>query len=128
MRSGVRSLAGFASLLVVVLVAGCGSSGVGSIGAVLVRDRLSGAVHIRELPAGGAAAAAGLQPGDQVKMVDGVLADDLSPQALRGRLRGEVGKPVTLTIVRGERVMQLTLVREPLRTRAAPPPRYERVD
>ncbi|MFO0593552.1 MAG: hypothetical protein U0441_38785 [Polyangiaceae bacterium] len=56
-------------------------------------------------------------------MIDGVYARDLGAARLRERLRGEVGSSVDLTIVRGDRVLRVKLVREPLGESKSPPPR-----
>jgi C-terminal processing protease CtpA/Prc len=114
--------------LVALLGAACASPGVGSIGAVLGRDRDSGALHVREAPEGMAAAEAGLLPGDQVKMIDGVLVDDLDKARIHALLRGEVGTKVKLTIVRGEEVLHVELTRGPLRKAEAPAEPEERIE
>ena len=107
---------------------GCGPPAVGSIGAVLGRDRETGALHVRETPDGHAAEQAGLVPGDQIKMIDGVLVDELTAEQVRARLRGEVGTAVKLTIIRGSEVLHVELARRPLgasRPAAAPEERIE---
>jgi C-terminal processing protease CtpA/Prc len=97
-----------------LLAAACGGAPVpGSIGAVLGRDELTGAVHVREVPEGRTADRSGVLPGDRLKMVDGILVDALDPPRLRRLLRGPVGSRVTLTLVRGSEVIHVEVVREP---------------
>jgi C-terminal processing protease CtpA/Prc len=114
--------------LLALLVAACSSSSVGSIGAVLGRDRDSGALHVRETPEGMAAYEAGLLPGDRIKMIDGVLVDDLDKTAIRRLLRGEPGTTVRLTVVRGQEVVHIDVVRAELREAVAMPPPEERIE
>jgi carboxyl-terminal processing protease len=119
-----RLVAALLHLLVLCLPA-CGGGAIGSIGAVLARDGETGAVHVRETPEGNAAAVAGLLPGDQLKMIDGVLCDGLTTEQIQALLRGEVGSTVRLTIVRGEEVLHVELVRQGMQRLAPPPPREE---
>ncbi|MCC6523152.1 MAG: PDZ domain-containing protein [Polyangiaceae bacterium] len=99
---------------------GCGTGAVGSIGAVLRSDPATGAVVVRTVPEGLAAAEAGLEEGDVIKMVDGVLVDGLKKAKLQALLRGEVGTYVELTVLRGELVLRLEVLRQALVERAAP--------
>jgi C-terminal processing protease CtpA/Prc len=104
----------------------CGVGGVGSVGAILGRDRETRALVIREAPEGAAAARAGLQPGDQIVMIDGVYVKDLDAKTIREKLRGDVGSSVRLTVVRnGDEVHHVRIVRRELGDRAAPPPPKE---
>lgn len=117
-RTKHRSLRVAAGLVVFVLACasclGGGGGPSGSIGAVLVRDNVTGAVRVQETPDDHAASEAGLDIGDQIKMIDGILVDDLDPDRLRALLRGKVGSKVTLTVVRGEEVLDIELAREKL--------------
>ena len=106
----------------------CGGSEVGAIGAVLARDTASGAVRVRETPAGLAAAEAGLVPGDRVKMVDGVLVDELDATGIKELLRGAVGTEVMLTVVRGDEVLQVEITRQPLGGAPALKPAEQRIE
>jgi carboxyl-terminal processing protease len=100
--------------LLLATVAGCGSTVVGTIGAVLGRDNDDHSLYVRDVPEGLAAAEAGLEPGDEIVMIDGVYVRSLGTQELRAKLRGEVGSKVALTVVRGERVMRVELARTPI--------------
>ena len=111
-----------------ILTAACGGPGVGSIGAVLGRDADTRAVHVRDVPPGLAAGRAGLLPGDELLMIDGVYVRDLPSQDLRTRLRGDAGSTVELTVVRGAEVLRLRVIRGELRERDEIPPKEERID
>ncbi|MEM1032899.1 MAG: hypothetical protein AAF928_04690 [Myxococcota bacterium] len=82
----------------------------GSIGAVLDRDPVTGAVYVYETPA---TTPSPLAPGDRLKMVEGVHVDDLERDELQARLRGPVGSAVRLTVLRGDEVVYLRVVRSP---------------
>lgn len=117
-----------AALLLALVLCSCGGSGVGSIGAVLAKDGESGAVYVRETPEGNVAARAGLLPGDQVKLIDGVLCDGLTKEQIQALLRGPIGSTVRLTIVRGEQVLHVELTREAMQRIEVAPPREEPIE
>jgi carboxyl-terminal processing protease len=94
----------------------------GSIGVVLGRHKSTGALHVRETPAGLTGALAGLKDGDQIKMIDGFLVDRLTPERIRELLRGPVGSKVILTVLRDDAVLHVEVTRAPLgRAPAASP-------
>lgn len=95
------------------------------MGAVLGVERETGDVFVREAREGLAADKAGLRPGDEILMIDGVYVRDLGAAAVRDRLRGPPGSRVELTVVRGEEVLRVTVTREPLAAPSAPPPPAE---
>jgi carboxyl-terminal processing protease len=103
-------------------------SKVGSIGAVLKRDTTTGVVIAYEVPEGLTADSAGLRPGDRVKMIDGVHVDDLDGARVVRLLRGPVGTRVTLTVIRGEEVLHLSVIRQGPQPRVAPLPKEERLE
>jgi S1-C subfamily serine protease len=109
-RVTFRVVAFFAALA----ASGCAptTSVPGSIGAVLKRDAVTGVVVAHEIPVGMAAERAGLRAGDRVKMIDGIHVDELDGSSVVRLLRGPVGTRVTLTVVRGEGVYQLAIVRQ----------------
>src|SRR5262249_21394978 len=111
-RAMVHEVAAPRALVVALLLASpaCGG-GVGSIGAVLGRDNDSGALYVREVPKGMAAAKAGLVPGDRVLMIDGVYVNQLDAKDIRAKLRGDIGSSVELTVVRGTEVRRVKLTR-----------------
>lgn len=120
-----RLAAPFAVGLVLTAVS-CGSAPIGSVGAVLGKDAETGDVHIRELGDGRAAGKAGLREGDEILMIDGAYARDLSAAAIRDKLRGPPGTPVELTVVRGDEVLRVRILREPLsETPSGPRPKEE---
>jgi C-terminal processing protease CtpA/Prc len=134
-RKGFRSAPNarrqaIAWLVAIVLgSAACGSGAtVGSVGAVLSRDSHTGALHVQEAPAGLAAASAGLIAGDQIKMIDGVLADELDASRIRALLRGPIGSKVTITVVRGDEVMHVEVARQEMGSKATVAERHERIE
>ncbi len=111
--AGARRVVAFV-LLWACFGAGCFSAPPGgSIGAGLVRDNNTGAVHVRRIYEGFAAQKAGILRGDRVKMIDGVLVDELDERRLRTLLRGPVGTKVTLTLLRVDQVIHVELTRTP---------------
>lgn len=116
-----------AARLALVFAASSCASGPGSIGAVLGRDNETRALHVRGVPGAGAAEAAGLAPGDEIVMIDGLYARDLSAEEVRKKLRGEAGTKVALTVVRGDRVRRVEVTRAPMRAAPAPAPKEERI-
>lgn len=95
---------------------GCGGAAIGSIGAMLGRDRETGAVVVRGVPEGHAAERAGLRPGDELVFVEGHDVRELSVEKLRQLLRGEPGSEVSLTLLREGEVVRVRLKRTPLRS------------
>lgn len=100
--------------LLCAALAGCAQT-TGSIGAVLGRDDETRALHVRDVPEGLAAEKAGLVPGDEIIMIDGVYVRELPVRELKRLLRGDVGSTVELTIVRGREVLRVRLARTPFR-------------
>lgn len=105
---------------------GCGGGASGSVGAVFGRDNDTRALYVREVPPGLAAAGAGLLPGDQVVMIEGLYVRDLDAKTIHDKLRGEVGSTVALTILRGEEVLHLRVSRGALRDHQAIQPKETR--
>ncbi len=110
-----------------VRASACSGPALGSAGAVLGVDNESGAVHVRETREGAAADKAGLRPGDEIVMIDGVYVRDLGAKELRERLRGDVGSSVDLTVVRGAEVRRVRLTRTELREHQEVRPREEKL-
>jgi C-terminal processing protease CtpA/Prc len=123
--SSARSLC---AALCLLLAAACAGPGMGSVGAVLGRDRDTGALHVRDAPEGMAAADAGLLPGDQIKMIDGVLCDNLDKNHIQALLRGEIGTKVRLTVVRGEQVLHIEVTRGAMRKPEPPAQAEEKIE
>jgi carboxyl-terminal processing protease len=94
----------------------------GTIGAVLARQP-SGELTVREVPDRLAASQAGLEPGDQVLLIDGKDVRAMSPEQVHQALGGDVGQPVKLTVVRGDGVVRLTIKRSAVPPRRAATPR-----
>lgn len=105
--------------------AACSGPSIGSVGAVLGVDNDTGAVHVRETKDGLAADKAGLLPGDEIVMIDGVYVRDLNASTVSSKLRGNIGSTVELTVIRGDEVLRVKLTREPLAPAIAKPPERE---
>jgi len=105
----------------------CSGGSVGSVGAVLGRDNDTHALYVRDVPPGMGAERAGLLPGDEIVMIDGLHVRDLSSADVRARLRGEVGSAVELTVVRGGEVLAVRVTRGELRAHEEIKPKEERI-
>ena len=104
--------------LTIALLAGACGPGKGTIGAVL-GQRDDGTLHVRDVPDDLAADKAGLQPGDQVLLIDGMDVRGLSDVQVHQLLSGDVDQPVRLTVIRGDRVLRVTVKRTPAKKRKA---------
>lgn len=85
----------------------------GTIGAVIAQTPDQRLV-LREVPRGLAAGSAGLEPGDELLLIDGRDVRELSAQGVHQALIGEVGDPVKLTLLREGHVIRVTLRRTPV--------------
>jgi uncharacterized iron-regulated protein len=95
------------SLRRVALPEGCGPAPVGArLGAYLESE--AGAVWVRRVAPGSAAAAAGLRPGDRILEVNGTAVDHAGQVIRRVRLHPQ-GEPLRLTIERGGQRRRLEL-------------------
>lgn len=81
------------------------------MGVVFGRDAETRALTVREVPEGLAGAAAGLQEGDRVVMIDGYHVGEMGPKEIREHLRGDVGTAVSLTFLRGNDVHHVVVTR-----------------
>lgn len=99
---------------VVMLAAEACSPSRGTIGAVLAQDP-AGRLYVREVPQGLAAEQAGLEPGDEILLIDGRDARALGPRGVHRALSGAVGQPVRLTLVRRGDVLRVSMRRTPAR-------------
>ena len=88
----------------------------GSIGAVLAQAKDDGHVTIREVPPGLPAAAAGVEVGDEILLIDGRDVRAMSPDQIHRALEGDVGSTVRLTLLRRARIERVEVRRGPLRT------------
>jgi C-terminal processing protease CtpA/Prc len=109
----MRATARSASLALAVSLFACAEQR-GTIGAV-VGQAHDGRLYIRETPAGLAAEKAGLQPDDEILLIDGRDVRALTARQVHQALSGDVGEPVKLTVIRGEEVIRVTLRRTPAR-------------
>jgi C-terminal processing protease CtpA/Prc len=90
---------------------GCAGEGpaMGTIPARLGRDNDTQAVYVHEVREAGSDA--GLEPDDEIVMIDGMYVRTMSSEELEAKLHGPVGSPVTLTVARGNRVVRVELKR-----------------
>jgi C-terminal processing protease CtpA/Prc len=84
----------------------------GTIGAMLGQsdDRR---LVLREVPPDLAAGKAGLQPGDELILIDGRDVRELDERGVHQALGGSVSEPVKLTLLRSGQVIRVTLQRTP---------------
>ncbi|MBD0335316.1 MAG: PDZ domain-containing protein [Cyanobacteria bacterium Co-bin13] len=73
---------------------------VSGVGLRLRRDTQTSKVFITDVAEGSPAQQAGLQPGDQLLLVDSQTTDRITIEGISQRLRGEEGSQVTLTVSR----------------------------
>ena len=97
--------------LLALLTLGCAAER-GTIGAVLGQSQEQHLV-LREVPPELAAGRAGLQPGDELLLIDGRDVRELDERGVHEALGGKVGDPVKLTLLRDGQVIRVTLQRTP---------------
>lgn len=106
---GAPAYVGVVAAVAALSFGACGPSA-GTIGAVLARDP-DGRLFVRDVPPGLAAERAGLEPGDEILLIDGRDARALGPKGVHRVLGGNVGDPVKLTLVRRGEIVRVTLHR-----------------
>jgi carboxyl-terminal processing protease len=85
------------------------------VGLRLRRDSQTGRVYVLEVTAGSPAQQAGIQPGDQLLLVDSQSTERITLEGIAQRLRGEEGSRVTLTVSRsGASPRTVVLTRAPI--------------
>jgi len=84
----------------------------GTIGAMLGQDR-DGHLFVREVAPGLAAEQAGVHAGDEILLIDGRDARAMSPSSVHAALSGTTGQNARLTLVRGGRIVRVTVRRTP---------------
>lgn len=92
-----------------------GDSWPGGIGAVLGHSSEERRLVVREVPADTPAAAAGLEPGDEILEIDGREVSALSVREVVAALRGEVGSRVRLLVRRLDEELEVEVRRAPYR-------------
>lgn len=111
----LRALARAGALVACMALApaqgGC-SAERGTIGALLAQTPDQRLV-LRDVPPNLAAGRAGLQPGDELLLIDGRDVRELDERGVHQALAGNVGDPVKLTLLRDGRVVRVTLRRTP---------------
>jgi C-terminal processing protease CtpA/Prc len=94
------------ALLAAIVVTACASYG--TIGAVLAQ-RPDGRLFVRDTPLALASSNAGIQPGDEILLIDGRDVRAMDAKGVHHALEGDVGDSVHLTVLRGEQVTRITL-------------------
>jgi hypothetical protein len=84
------------------------------IGIVLVAD--GDELRVDRVITGGGAEAAGIVVGDRVTAIDGLPVAPLGVDGTVSRIRGVAGTPITVTVHRGDQLIQLLVTRRKLRT------------
>lgn len=110
------------TVFALLLAAGACGPDRGTIGAVLAQ-RPGGELYVRDVPDELAADKAGLQPGDQILLIDGMDVRGLSAERVHQVLSGDVDAPVRLTVIRGDEVLRVTVKRTRAKKRRDPAPR-----
>lgn len=113
MTGGALARAGalVSGLAFTVLLGACGAER-GSVGALIAQTPERQLV-LRDVPPHLAAGRAGLQPGDELLLIDGRDVRELDERGVHQALAGYVGDPVKLTLLREGRVIRVTLRRTP---------------
>lgn len=99
------------SLALALVLGACGAER-GTIGALLAQTPEQQLV-LRDVPPTLAAGRAGLEPGDELLLIDGQDVRELDERGVHRALSGNVGDPVKLTLLREGRVIRVTLRRTP---------------
>ena len=119
LRRGL-SAALFALSLVVTALPGCVANH-GTVGAVIAQEPDTGRLFLRDVPPGLAASRAGLKPGDEVLLIDGVDVRAMDAKQIHAVLTGDVDTPVKLTLVRGDQILRVTVKRTEAQKLKLPP-------
>ncbi len=98
------------AVLLSFLALSCSAS-TGSIGAILGKNHATGRVTVREVPPDMGSARAGLEPGDQVLLIDGRDVRSMTAEQIHEALVGPIGSKVALTVERDGRILRLEVVR-----------------
>ncbi|MFN8560814.1 MAG: S41 family peptidase [Anaerolineae bacterium] len=81
------------------------------IGVIIHTDEETGAIEVVGLLAGAPAQAAGILPGDIFHAVDGQDVTTMNQTDLAVLVRGEADTPVTITMLRGDELIDFTITR-----------------
>src|SRR4051812_7940148 len=96
--------------IALIALAGCFAHH-GTVGAVIAQEPDTGRLFLRDVPPALAAARAGLKPGDEVLLIDGVDVRAMDAKQIHAALTGDIDTPVKLTVVRGDQILRVTLKR-----------------
>lgn len=82
------------------------------IGAEIRFDPESGYTDVLGLLPRSAAERAGLLPGDKIVTVDGKLFKGSTQAEVIAKIRGKIGEPVVLSVLRGDKLVEITVTRD----------------
>ena len=119
MRTSSRRTPALAvALAAAALAVACGGADrwTGAVDAVFRYRPADHSTVVHRIRPESASEAAGMQPGDRILAVDGEDVTDLSFEAVRAALRGPVGTRATLTVERGDRLLEIAVERMPTRS------------
>jgi C-terminal processing protease CtpA/Prc len=102
-----------ALILLGFIAVGCGSSVPGTIGAAL-GQQADHRVFVRAAPSGEGADKAGILVDDEVIALDGTPVAGMTPDDIRGAVRGKVGSTLMVTILRNGQKQDVKVMRTPL--------------
>jgi carboxyl-terminal processing protease len=84
------------------------------VGTRIAYHKDTGYVEVTDVLPGSPAQRAGIVEGDVILSVDGKVYKGLPQREVQRAIRGKPGEPVTLTLLRGDRLVPVTLMPEPL--------------
>ena len=93
---------------------------IGTVDTVFKYDQKDARTAVFQVPANSFSAEAGLKPGDILLTVDGADLSNASYEAVRAALQGPVGTLASLTVKRGDAVVELKVERAPVGRGTAP--------
>lgn len=102
-----------AALAVLCAIGACSGAAPGTVGAGLGL-RSDHRLFVRSLPPGEGGDRAGLQVDDEILLIDGKDVRPMTEEDVRQAVRGDVGSPLVLTVLRGTEKLDVKVVRSPL--------------
>ncbi len=110
-RGGTVVVRGGCALMLLWALAACGASKP-DLGGIHAKFGYSDdGLVVRDVPEGGPAHEAGLEPGDRVMTIDGHDVSKLSEKRVIELLRGPVGSMASIEVRRGAKLRSLTVTR-----------------
>ena len=85
----------------------------------MLARQASGKLVVHAAPPGLGSERAGLRPGDEILLIDGIDVRSLTPAQLHHVLSGAPGQKVRLTVIRGDEILRVTVRRTAARSHRA---------